>query len=112
MFKKYDANVLAVIIIIGLIMILVGKNGIKNKIKGDLGEYNCTVGTIEVYFYRTPIGYNVRYSSITYSYMVNNVKYVNNYNAMHYKLPSSPAPARILSCGIMEMNRSLKRVSV
>ncbi|WP_406844741.1 hypothetical protein [Flavobacterium soyae] len=74
----------------GLIMFLVGKHGVKDKIKRDLGNYDYIVGTIEVYFYRVPVAYNATFSSITYSYIVNNVKYVNNYDAMFYKLPYSP----------------------
>jgi len=90
MFKKYDANVLAVIIIVSLIMFLWVSKFNKSKIVKDLGDYDYSVGTIEVYFRRGPIGYNMRYSSITYSYIVNGIKYVNNYDAMHYKLPYSP----------------------
>lgn len=82
--------VLVVIIIVGLIMILCAKEMNKNKIKKDLGDYDYTVGSIDVYFYRGPVGNNVRFSSITYSYIVNKVRYVNNYDALFYKLPSSP----------------------
>ena len=90
MFKKYDANVLVLIIIVSLIMFLWASKLSKNKIEKDLGDYDYIVGTIEVYFYRAPVAYNATFSSITYSYMVNNVKYVNSYDAMFYKLPYSP----------------------
>lgn len=82
--------ILILIIIIGVMMILWGKEMNKNKIKKDLGDYDYTVGSIDVYFYRSPVGNNVRFSSITYSYIVNNVRYVNNYDALFYKLPFSP----------------------
>jgi len=82
--------ILILIIIIGVIMILWGKEMTKNKIKKDLGDCDYTVGNIDVYFYRGPVGNNVRFSSITYSYIVNKVRYVNNYDVLFYKLPSSP----------------------
>lgn len=82
--------ILILIIITGVIMILWGKEMTKNKIKKDLGDCDYTVGNIDVYFYRCPVGNNVRFSSITYSYIVNKVRYVNNYDALFYKLPSSP----------------------
>jgi len=48
----------------------------KNKIKESLGDYDYTIGSVDVYFYRGPIGNNVRFSSITYSYVVYNIKYI------------------------------------
>ena len=78
------------ILIIGLIMLLCGKQMTKNKIKKDLGDYDFTIGNVDNYFYRAPVGNNVRFSSIIYSYAVNNIRYVNNYDALYYKLPSSP----------------------
>lgn len=85
--KKY---ILVLIIIMGLIVFLWGREINKNKTTKDLGDYDYTVGNIEVYFYRSPVGYNARFSSITYSYIVNNIKYINNYDALFYKLPPSP----------------------
>ncbi|OMQ12520.1 hypothetical protein [[Flexibacter] sp. ATCC 35103] len=85
--KKY---ILILIIIIGLIMFLLGKEINKKKIEKDLGDYDYSVGNIDVYFYRSPVGYNVRFSSITYSYIVNDIRYVNNYDASFYELPYSP----------------------
>ncbi|MCC9063987.1 hypothetical protein [Flavobacterium piscisymbiosum] len=85
--KKYT---LLLIVIIGVIMVLWGKELTKNKIKKDLGNYDYAIGNIDVFFYRAPVGNNVRFSSITYSYVVNNIRYVNNYDALDYKLPSSP----------------------
>lgn len=90
MFKKYDANVLVIIIIVGLIMILWGGQMHKNKLKKDIGDYDFTVGVVEVYFSRGTIGYNVGHSSITYSYIINNVRYVKYYDALFYKLPALP----------------------
>ena len=71
-------------------MILWGKELGKDEIKKDLYDYDFTVGVVEVYFYRTPVGNNVRFSSITYSYIVNNIRYLKNYDALYYKLPYSP----------------------
>ncbi|PAM92707.1 hypothetical protein B4N84_21485 [Flavobacterium sp. IR1] len=81
---------LVIIIIISLIIFLWGSEISKDKIKKDLGDYDYTVGNVEVYFYRSPVGNNARFSSITYSYVVNNIKYVKNYDALFYRLPPSP----------------------
>ena len=91
MLKKYDAHVVVIIIIISLIMIFWGKELGKDEIKKDLDDYDFTLGVVEVYFYRAPVGNNVRFSSITYSYIVNNIRHVKNYDALYYKLPSSPS---------------------
>jgi len=81
---------LVIIIIISLIIFLWGSEISKDKIKKDLGDYDYTVGNVEVYFYRSPVGNNARFSSITYSYVVNSIKYVKNYDALFYRLPPSP----------------------
>jgi len=62
----------------------------KDKVQKDLGEYDYSVGNVEVYFYRGTIANNVGRSSISYSYMVNNIRYINNYDMLYYKLPYSP----------------------
>ena len=82
--------ILILIIIIGVMMILWGKEMNKNKIKKDLGDYEYTVGNVEAYFNRGTIGYNAGNSSITYSYTVSNIRYVHNYDMLFYKLPYSP----------------------
>jgi len=81
---------LIIIIIIGLIMMLWGKEMNKDKVQKDLGDYDYTVGNVEAYFNRGTIGYNAGKSSISYSYKVNNIRYINNYDMLHYKLPYSP----------------------
>ncbi|MBL0736400.1 hypothetical protein JI750_05855 [Flavobacterium sp. GN10] len=82
--------ILILIIIIGLIMLLWGKELGKKEIKKDLGDYDFTIGVVEAYFRRGTIGYNVGRSSITYSYTVGGIRYMNNYDMLFYKLPSSP----------------------
>ncbi|MBS7256141.1 hypothetical protein [Flavobacterium branchiicola] len=62
----------------------------KRKAENSLGDYDFSICYVEVYFNRGTIGHNVGKSSITYSYTVNNIHYVNNYDMLFYKLPSSP----------------------
>jgi len=62
----------------------------KRKAEDSLGDYDFSIGNVEMYFNRGTIGYNVGRSSITYSYTVNNIRYMNNYDMLFYKLPSSP----------------------
>ena len=81
---------LIIIIIIGLIMMLWGKEMNKDKVQKDIGDYDYTVGNVEAYFNRGTIANNVGRSSISYSYMVNNIRYINNYDMLYYKLPYSP----------------------
>ena len=71
-------------------MLLVGNKMNKRKAEDSLGDYDFSIGNVEMYFNRGTIGYNVGRSSITYSYTVNNIRYMNNYDMLFYKLPSSP----------------------
>ncbi|OXE95005.1 hypothetical protein B0A64_24770, partial [Flavobacterium araucananum] len=82
--------IIIIIIIFCLIVLLVTNKMNKRKAENSLGDYDFSVGNVEVYFDRGTIGYNVGRSSITYSYTVNNIRYVNNYDMLFYKLPSSP----------------------
>ena len=84
--KKYHI----IIIIFCLIVLLVINKTNKRKAENSLGDYEFTVGNVEAYFNRGTIGYNVGRSSITYSYSVGDIRYVNNYDMLFYKLPYSP----------------------
>lgn len=84
--KKYHI----VIFIFCLIVLLVTNKMNKHKAVNSLGDYDFSVGNVEAYFNRGTIGHNVGRSSITYSYTVNSIRYVNNYDMLFYKLPFSP----------------------
>lgn len=84
--KKYHI----LIFIFCLIVLLITNKINKHKAENYLGDSNFTIGKVEVYFNRGTIGHNVGKSSITYSYTVNNIRYMNNYDMLFYKLPSSP----------------------
>jgi len=84
--KKYHI----IIFIVSLIVLLVTNRMNKRKAENSLGEYDYSVGTVEVYFNRGTIGHNVGRSSITYSFTVGGIRYMNNYDMLFYKLPSSP----------------------
>lgn len=84
--KKYHI----IIFIFCLIVLLVTNKMNKRKAENSLGDYDFSVGNVEAYFNRGTIGHNVGRSSITYSYTVNSIRYVNNYDMLFYKLPFSP----------------------
>ncbi|MFH7015998.1 hypothetical protein [Flavobacterium sp. FlaQc-47] len=84
--KKYHI----LIFIFSLIVLLVANKINKSKAENSLGDYDFSIGNVEAYFNRGTIGHNVGRSSITYSYIVGNIRYVNNYDMLFYKLPYSP----------------------
>lgn len=86
--KKY--YIIVVILVASYMVFLLTSKVNNEKIKNYLGDYDFSVGTVEVYFNRGTIGSNVGVSSVTYSYMANGIRYINNYDALFYKLPSSP----------------------
>lgn len=79
-----------IIFIFCVVVLLVTNKMNKRKAENSLGDYDFSVGNVEVYFNRGTIGHNVGRSSITYSYTVNSIRYVNNYDMLFYKLPFSP----------------------
>lgn len=81
---------IGIIFLISLALFFYSKRIDKGKLEEYLGNYKYLVGEIEVYFERSTIRFNVGKSSITYSYIVNNKKILNNYDLLFYELPENP----------------------
>lgn len=85
--KKY---LIISIFIISLLIYLFTTKLSTNKFENYLNDYDFSVGNVDAYFRRSTIGYNVGRSSITYTYLVENVKYTKSYDLLFYKLPDNP----------------------
>lgn len=81
---------IAIIFLISLALFFYSKQINNGKLEEYLENYKYSVGEIEVYFQRSTIRFNVGKNSITYSYIVNNKKILNNYDLLFYELPENP----------------------
>ncbi|PAM92705.1 hypothetical protein B4N84_21475 [Flavobacterium sp. IR1] len=85
--KKYHISI--VIFVFSLVVLLLTNKINKRNAENSLGDYDFAIGNVEAYFNRGTISYNAGKSSISYSYKVNNIRYINNYDMLYYKLPYS-----------------------